>query len=113
MPAIPILINTTSEPNKRGVGMASKTTHNYALKRNLELESTVIDDLDVLLVKRIGREPLFVLFECENGSYSWKQNVMLPDYVKEELPAFYPDEKSLRLMLDYVGRELEYELVNR
>lgn len=80
----------------------SKTTINFARVRGLELElrdfmlEVYSDDND--------SEYLFSL-RMQNGQFYWGGNVSLPQEIKEELPAHYPDEKALRLMLNFVAVE--------
>lgn len=114
---IAILINTYLVTKKRGnvmseKGSITKETHLFANQLNLVLDEVQVQSMDVVLVCRSYKEPLFALFHGLNGSFSWKENVCLPQAIKEELPAFYVDEESLRIMLGYVAKELKYELDN-
>ncbi|EIT6979611.1 hypothetical protein ACSTWI_000814 [Escherichia coli] len=90
----------------------STETHQYVQQLNLALDEVQVQGMNVVLVCRGHKEPLFALFHCDDGSFSWFKNVCLPPNVKEELPAFYVDEEALRIMLDYVAKELHYELAN-
>jgi len=80
----------------------SQTTHNYAKARGLEL--TVEEH--VLYVWEIDNdcEWLFTLYVLNRG-FAWRANVRLQQSIKEELPAFMDNEKSLRKVLDFVAKE--------
>lgn len=88
----------------------STKTHQYAEQLNLFLDEVQVQGKNVVLVCRGNKDPLFALFHSTDGSFNWNQNVCLPQNVKEELPAYYPDESYLRVMLEYVAKELDYEL---
>lgn len=80
----------------------SQTTHNYAKARGLEL--TVEEH--VLYVWAAGNdcEWMFTLYVLNKG-FAWRANVWLEQSIKEELPAFMDNEKSLRKVLDFVAKE--------
>jgi len=88
----------------------SKTTKTYAAKRGLDV--TILDD--------VADQPLLAVWEAENdcewmftyiinddGSLTWNGNVYLAKSITEELPATIRDEKHLREMLDFLGKELK------
>jgi hypothetical protein len=81
----------------------SQTTINYAKARGLELESSG----SVLEVYSEGNDAEYMFsLRAQDGQFFWGRNVSLPQLVKEELPAYYPDEKALRLMLAFVSKEI-------
>ncbi len=61
---------------------------------------------DDVLVVSFNQKPLFELFKGIDGSYSWKCNISLEEHIKEELPAYYKDERAVQEMYKYLGREL-------
>lgn len=81
----------------------SQTTIKYVRARGLELELSG-PALEVYSTEN-DAEYMFSL-RAQDGQFFWNRNVSLPQAVKEELPAYYPDEKALRLMLAFVAKEL-------
>ena len=90
----------------------TQDTHQYAAQLNLVLDEVEVQGMNVVLVCCGHKEPLFALFRNADGSFNWNQNVCLPQNIKEELPAYYPDESYLRDMLEYIAKELKYEIDN-
>lgn len=82
----------------------TKTTINFAKARGFDLE--LQDFMLEVYSEDNDAEYLFSL-RMQNGHFYWGGNISLPQEIKEELPAHYPDEKALRLMLDFVARELK------
>lgn len=71
----------------------------------------MVDGMHVVVFGMKGYiQPLFVLYACQDGSFSWKQNISLAPSVKEELPAYYQNCKMLRVMIEYVAKEHSYEI---
>lgn len=101
----------TSQPtSKKGDTMnISKTTKTFAAKRNLDV--TILDD--------VGEHDLLAIWEGDNdcewmcsyiinndGSFTWNGNIYLPRAIKEEIPATIRDEKHLREVLAFIGKEM-------
>lgn len=89
----------------------SKTTKTFAAKRGLDvtLEDINDDGKVILCVWEADNdcEWMFSYLVNPNGSYTWNGNVYLDRAIKEELPATMRDEKHLREMLDFLGKELK------
>lgn len=86
-------------------------TYGYAERRNITIEESMVDGMHVVVFGMKGYiQPLFVLYACQDGSFSWKQNISLAPSVKEELPAYYQNCKMLRVMIEYVAKEHSYEI---
>jgi hypothetical protein len=83
----------------------SKTTINFAKRRGLYVTIEEINDAMLLFVWDINNdcEWMFSYRVNNDGSFTWNDNVYLPQELKEELPATLKDEKHVREMLDYVG----------
>ncbi|EKH9208433.1 hypothetical protein NB550_12245 [Vibrio parahaemolyticus] len=79
----------------------SKTTINYAERRNIEL---VIDDESISFfpLNDDSGEPAFVYSIQESGLF-FKANIWLDSTVKEELPHWIMNEKMLRNVLSFVS----------
>ena len=91
--------------------MLSKTTTNYAKKRDLDVSNHIINEDGVTNTIWIWEadndsEPLFIYACNDDGSFAWHGNIYLADSIKEELPAFIRDEKHLREVLAFVAAEL-------
>lgn len=93
----------------------SKTTINYALKRNIDLdlgESGPSGELTTIWFTEIEKdgepacEPFIMYLVNGDGSFSFYGNVYLPNEIKEELPAYIPDEKKLREMIGFLNGEI-------
>ena len=83
----------------------SKTTHKYAMKRNLEL---IVDDETVAFYTDYSdTEPMFFYSISETGELFFKSNIWLKQETKEELPYWINSEKELRRVLDFVSKEIE------
>lgn len=89
----------------------SKTTINFAARRGLFLELVEADEY--VETPRLwfytdadDCEPDFSYFANENGSFTFKENLCLPQEIKEELPATIFNERQLRQVIDFVAREL-------
>ncbi|HAT2492665.1 TPA: hypothetical protein I8220_004440 [Aeromonas hydrophila] len=86
----------------------TKTTIKFAANRGLVLdvwESEQGPLLDVFEAEN-DCEPMFHLRVNNDGSFSWAGNVYLPASIKEEIPAHYANERSLRSMMAFVATEL-------
>lgn len=90
----------------------SKTTLNYATKRNLELTFSIWEDdsgnnQPVVLFWELGEdcEPMFI-YNNNEETLSYRGYVYLDQKIKEELPATIFDEKQLRNMIDFLSKEL-------
>ncbi|WP_045405078.1 hypothetical protein [Vibrio jasicida] len=79
----------------------SKTTINYAERRNIEL---VIDDesISFFLLNDDSGEPAFVYSIQESGLF-FKANIWLEPAVKEELPHWIMNDQMLRNVLSFVS----------
>lgn len=89
----------------------SKTTLNFAAKRGLSLMLVEADEY--IETSRLwffsnedDCEPDFSYLANENGSFTFNENLSLPQAVKEELPATIFNERQLRQVIDFVAREL-------
>lgn len=90
----------------------SKTTLNFAAKRGLVLDICEVDEY-------VENDRLWIYTnpeDCEpdvsyvmnaDGSFSYFDNLGLPDSIKEELPAFIKNEKHLREVLDFIATEMK------
>lgn len=90
----------------------SKTTLNFAAKRNLAVEIVEADEVmenDRLWIYTDvdACEPDVSYLVNADGSFSFFDNLNLPVGVKEELPAFIRDEKHLREVLDFIAEEIK------
>jgi len=81
----------------------SKTTLNFASKRNIELEVSN----DVIEFYEAGEdcEPMFT-YNNNEETLSFRGNVYLKQSIKEELPATIFNEKQLRVVISFVSEEL-------
>lgn len=88
--------------------MVSKTTTNFAGKRGIELSVEQFDDLDVLCIWEADNDCEWMCSYLinNNGSFTWRGNVYLPDEIKEELPATIKDEKHLREVIAFIASEI-------
>ncbi|MDD9179241.1 MULTISPECIES: hypothetical protein [Aliivibrio] len=79
----------------------SKTTINFASRRNIEL---VIDDESISFfpLNDDSGEPAFVYSIQESGLF-FKANIWLKSAVKEELPRWIMNEQMLRNVLSFVS----------
>ncbi|HDM8069015.1 hypothetical protein LCS78_11405 [Vibrio harveyi] len=79
----------------------SKTTINFASRRNIEL---VIDDdsISFFPLNDDSGEPAFVYSIQESGLFL-KANIWLESDVKEELPHWIMNEQMLRNVLSFVS----------
>lgn len=79
----------------------SKTTINFASRRNIEL---VIDDdsISFFPLNDDNGEPAFVYSIQESGLF-FKANIWLESAVKEELPHWIMNEQMLRNVLSFVS----------
>lgn len=84
------------------------TTTKFAAARGLGLDVYQLNGVTLLDVFEADDdcEPMFMLQVNDNGSFSFHGNVYLNSSIKEELAAFYADEKALRGMLKFVAQEL-------
>ena len=81
----------------------SKTTLNYATKRELELVAET-DGMVAVFEADVDSEPMFVI-RAEGGEFFYGGNVYLPPEIKEELPHWMKDEKALRSVLNFVAQQ--------
>lgn len=81
--------------------MLSKTTHNYAKSRGLELVERDDGTIDLYLLDD-DNEPM-VIFSVETDGFGFKYRIWLAPIVCEELPAWMPNEKNLRGVIDYIA----------
>ena len=84
----------------------SKTTINYAVKRNLDV--TVCEYENELLIWEGDNEcePAVSYMINENGSFTYRAISWLSQEIKEELPATINNEKHLREVLNFLAAEL-------
>lgn len=81
----------------------TKTTINFATKRNIEL---VIDEDKVAFYNmNDDSEPMFFYAIQENALF-FKTNIWLSQLVAEELPYWIKDEKHLREVIQYLSDSL-------
>ncbi|MGX4990651.1 hypothetical protein [Enterobacter kobei] len=73
--------------------------------QGISTETLQGEALEVVVVS-FNHIQMFELFKCVDGSYSWKTNIQLPEHIKEDLPAFYFNQKALDEMLSFVEKEL-------
>ncbi|TDB48055.1 hypothetical protein [Photorhabdus luminescens] len=88
----------------------SKSTINFANRRNIDIEMINIDGADVVWFSQIedgevSGEPMFVMFNNQNN-LTWKGNIYLPQVIKEEIPATILSEKQLKEMIKFLKKEL-------
>lgn len=90
----------------------SKTTLNFAAKRNMLVEICEADDF--VEVDRVwiytdveGCEPDVSYVANTDGSFSFFDNISLPVEIKEELPAYIRDEKHLRQVIEFIANEMK------
>lgn len=81
----------------------SRTTVKFAEARGLTLE--VMDGILEIYEAGNDSEYMFSL-RMMAGQFFFDGYTYLRQDIKEELPAYYPDEKALRLMLAFVAKEL-------
>lgn len=79
----------------------SKTTINYAERRNIEL---VIDEdsISFFPLNDDSSEPAFI-YSIQDSGLFFKANIWLEPAVKEELPHWIMNEKMLRNVLSFVS----------
>jgi hypothetical protein len=85
----------------------TKTTLNYALARGLELVQDENDDVVALFESDVDSEHMVSFWVLPCGGFSYKGNVYLPEHIRYELPHYMKDEKALRLVLDFISKELK------
>ena len=86
----------------------SKTTENYALKRNLDVtEMTISTGAMALWIWTEDNEcePALIYTESENGGWIFHGH-FLEQSIKEELPHWIKNEKHLREVLDFISKSL-------
>ena len=83
----------------------SKTTINFATKRNVEL---VIDEDSISFypLDDDSGEPAFVYSNTQRGMF-YKSNIWLSQKVKEELPYWIVDQTQLRKLINFVAPSLQ------
>ena len=98
--------------------VVSKTTINYALKRNIDFDisqpsceldcdnSTILWFIEIEESGDAVCEPFLMYRVNGDGSFSYYSNIYLPAYIKEELPAHIENEKKLREVIDFLHREI-------
>ncbi len=88
----------------------SKSTINFANRRNIDIEMINIDGVDVVWFSQIedgevSGESMFVMFNNQNN-LTWKGNIYLPRAIKEEIPSTILSEKQLKEMIKFLKKEL-------
>ncbi len=81
----------------------SKTTINFAEKRNIDL---ILGDTLWIHTDLDGNEPVIIYAANDDGSFQFKTNISLCDSIKEELPAYIRDEKHLREVIAFIAKEV-------
>jgi len=88
----------------------SKTTVNFANKRELDVTDNVVHDVTNNEIPAIWvweadnvDEPLFIYLANDDGTFTWYGNVCLDAETAEELPAHIKDEKHLREVLSFLS----------
>lgn len=88
--------------------LLSKTTQNYAYKRGLWASLLDIDKGYTLLTIGLEDEETDaeLVYKCFDGeSFTYCGNTWLDNDLKAELPAHIRNEKHLREVLDFIGKE--------
>jgi len=88
--------------------MISRTTTNYAEKRDLDITTYQEGKYDFIWIWEADEEmeALVMYYANEDGSFTYFKNVTLALNIKAELPAHIRDEKHLREVLDFISKEL-------
>ncbi|MNF74857.1 hypothetical protein D3C85_1093180 [compost metagenome] len=81
----------------------SKTTLNYASKRNIEV--VIEEGIAFFYESDNDCEPMFT-YNVESDGLHYKGNIYLKQEVKEELPAWIKDEKHLRQVIDFLAKNI-------
>lgn len=94
--------------------MISKMTINFAAKRNMLVEICEADEFvemdRVWIYTDVDAcEPDVSYVANADGSFSYFDNIALPEAVREELPAFIRDEKQLREVIAFIANEVKGE----
>jgi hypothetical protein len=88
----------------------SKTTFNMAMRRGVELAVArhILEDGGTLVCFYEADNDCEWMFSYRAGEaeLTWHGNIYLPESIKEELPATIFNEKQLRDVIAYIGRQL-------
>lgn len=85
----------------------SKTTHNYASKRALQLTVSEGEDKTLLCIWEADNDCEWLCsYRIDADILSYNGNIYLPQEVKEELPGTITTEKQLRAVLDFISKEM-------
>jgi len=89
----------------------TKTTHNYANKRNLEVLVDEQDGISTLSIWEADEDECEWLVSYETSEIQeglfFKNNVLFSAELSEELPRWIKDEKHLRQVLDFIGKGIK------
>jgi|GEM_PF-2437750 len=93
--------------------MLSKTTLNYAEKRNFRLTEVSAEETERFpglmafdMTDPNNGDPLFQLVCDDNGGFSWHHFLHIPAHIREEVPGHMANETELRRVLDFIYSEL-------
>lgn len=94
--------------------MLSKTTVNYAIRRELDVTNTIAESptgsfaMNVIWIWELLNidEPLVIYIANDDGSFSFQTGVCMDYNLTMELPAHIRDEKHLRQVLDFISKNL-------
>lgn len=86
----------------------SKTTLNYAEKRNLDVTVEILTDKkeSIWIWKEENEMEPIVIYYMNNNGFTFHSSI-LPNDIKEELPHWIKNEKHLREVLNFISKELK------
>lgn len=96
--------------------MLSKTTENYAIRRDLDVTNAIENHPNPLIFAMNtvwiweasnSHEPLVMYIANDDGTFSFLRNIYLAYNIVMEIPAHIRDEKHLREVLDFIAKELK------